>query len=241
MTHSHFRLTLATAVALVLAVPSAASCANEGVTAQVAPGSSLRIGEPRARMQVSPRPLPSGAIPTQEEARAALMTPISSQPSLGDSAADQAAQQALSQPVAAGGTTGVGAGQSGSQTAAANSEPPPSGPIGAIGQTLPAKFSIRNDILDRVPIMAFPFGLSDQELQKIYAAVMADKSPVEASAESLMPTSMLTTDQALNGMHPLPGSLRDISQIQRLKYVKAKDKVLLVEPATRVVVDEIKS
>ena len=42
------------------------------------------------------------------------------------------------------------------------------GPIGATGQTIPAKFSQRNDILDRTPIMAWPLSLSDQDRQQIY-------------------------------------------------------------------------
>ncbi len=47
----------------------------------------------------------------------------------------------------------------------ATSEPPPSGPIGSFGQTIPAKFSKRNDILDHVPIMAIPLPLSDRAAQ----------------------------------------------------------------------------
>ena len=43
-----------------------------------------------------------------------------------------------------------------------------SGPIGATGQTMPAKFSARNDVLDRAPIMACTPKLSDQDRQQIY-------------------------------------------------------------------------
>ena len=46
---------------------------------------------------------------------------------------------------------------------ATSGEPPPSGPIGSVGETIPAKFSKRNDILDRTPIMALPLPLSDQQ------------------------------------------------------------------------------
>jgi hypothetical protein len=37
-----------------------------------------------------------------------------------------------------------------------------SGPIGATLQTMPAKFSQRNDVLDRLPTMAWPLPLTDQ-------------------------------------------------------------------------------
>jgi hypothetical protein len=106
---------------------------------------------------------------------------------------------------------------------------------------MPAKFSKRNDVLDRTPMMAWPQPLSDQDRQRIYEAAMADKSTAAAGADALMPASQLSTDQALNGMHPLPESLGNIETVKRLKYVKGKNKVLLVEPSTRIVVEEIKA
>jgi hypothetical protein len=165
-------------------------------------------------------------MPTPDEARAALMTPVSTQPSTGD-------------PATA--TTGVAAQQASPNAGAAGAtnEPPPSGPIGSIGQTLPAKFSKRNDILDRVPILAIPLPLTDDQRKQIYDAVMADNSQPPAGAEALKPTSELSPDQALNGMHPLPASVRGIDGVTRLYYVKAQGKVLLVEPDVRTVVGEI--
>ena len=114
------------------------------------------------------------------------------------------------------------------------------GPIGATGQTMPSRFSQRNEILDRVPIMALPFALTKEQRQRIYQTVMDDKShqPV-AGAESLAPASELSTEQALNGVQPLPSGLQDIELIKGLQIVKAKDKVLLVTPATRTVRDQI--
>lgn len=170
------------------------------------------------------------SIPTPEESRAALLEPISTQPSLGEEV----------QPTSSSPTTS-GSGAASNSNTVVSGEPPPSGPIGAIGQTIPAKFSKRNDILDRTPIMAFPLKLSDEERRQIFQAVMADKAAPAADADALMPASELSTEQALQGMHPLPESLRGIAQVQRFKYVKAKDKVLLVEPSTRTVVDQIKS
>lgn len=220
------------------------------------------------------------SIPTPEESRAALMEPISTQPSLGEGpvqplpAAEapqhqdagkqqeskntiggpqgtgansnhpQWGDQALGQkpsPPATSGSSGAEKSAAASTVNVATSEPPPSGPIGAVGETMPAKFSKRNDILDRTPIMAFPLKLSDEQRRQIYQAVMADKEPAAPGAEALIPASELSTEQALQGMHSLPESLHGIAQVQLYKYVKAKDKVLLVEPSTRIVIEQIKS
>jgi hypothetical protein len=115
------------------------------------------------------------------------------------------------------------------------------GPIGAVGETIPAKFSQRNDILDRTPMMALPSGLTDQERQQIYQAVMADKSQPATDADALAPASELSTRQALDEMHELPASVKGIGGVSKLKFVKAKNKVLLVEPSTRTVVEQITS
>jgi hypothetical protein len=170
-------------------------------------------------------------IPTPQEVRAALMMPVSTQPSTGEAAA----------PVSPAATTGIAQPNEGGMATAspAGAAPPPSGPIGAIGQTLPAKVSKRNEVLDRVPIMAWPLGLSDRQRRQIYDAVMADKSSPAGGADALVPTSALTTDQALAGTHALPASVQDIAQLKGLVYVKGASKVLLVTPATRTVVDEI--
>lgn len=115
------------------------------------------------------------------------------------------------------------------------------GPIGATGQTMPSKFSERNDVLDRVPMMALPLRLTDEERQQIYKAVMADQAQPAADADALTSASELSTDQALNGMHPLPASVSGMEALNKLAYVKGKNKVLLVIPSTRTVVDEIAS
>lgn len=222
---------------------------NPGVTEQ-APSWSTEIVE---------------KIPTPAESRAALRTPVSKQPSTGEAQqasapqgntqqaaqgdAQQAAQGDAQQAAAPQGngaagqlpahTTGAGSSAAAAQPASA--EPPPSGPIGSVGETIPAKFSKRNDILDRTPIMALPQALTDQERKQIYDAVMADKTQPAENADALIPTSELSTSQALDGMHPLPADVHGIANVQKLQYVKGKTKVLLVEPSTRTVVDQIKS
>ncbi len=156
-------------------------------------------------------------IPTAAQVRAAIAMPDSDRPALGG----------------ANGTTGVGS--PGAQS------PGPPGPIGATGQTMPAKFSQRNDTLDRVPVMALPIPLSDNDRQRIYQAAMADKTAAAEDAGRLAPASELNANQALNETHSLPASVRGIRGVQQLGYVKTKNKVFLVEPATRIVVAEISS
>ena len=87
--------------------------------------------------------------------------------------------------------------------------------------------------------MALPLRLTDAQRKQIYEAVMADKSQPVAGAEALKPTSELSPNQALNGMQPLPESVRGIENVSRLYYIKAKDKVLLIEPNVRTVIDQI--
>jgi len=163
-------------------------------------------------------------IPTPEQAWAALVQPISRQPSAGGAAMT---------------TTGAGSQQPPASIATSTNEPPPSGPIGSFGQTIPAKFSKRNDVLDHVPIMATPLPLTQEQRKQIYDAVMAEKSQPVAGADALKPTSELSSNQALNGMRPLPESVRGIDGMSRLYYIKAKDKVLLIEPNVRTVVGQI--
>ena len=79
--------------------------------------------------------------------------------------------------------------------------------------------------------------LTDQERQRIYQAVMADKSQTAADADALAPASELSTEQALNQTHALPDSLQDIAVLKTLTYLKTKNKVLLIEPSTRIVVE----
>lgn len=87
--------------------------------------------------------------------------------------------------------------------------------------------------------MAIPLPLTEEQRKQIYDAAMADKSQPVAGAEALKPASELSPNQALNGMRPLPESVRGIDNVSHLYFIKAKDKVLLIEPATRTVVDQI--
>ena len=262
------QIKLAAAVAAVIAVPTL-NClagAEESATVPTDPGFKADTGQinPGA---TEPVPFESSNvtdIPTPDEARRALLTPVSKQPSVGNvpnvsradaqtfggPSANQESKNAVGGPqglTTSGTVPTPGGGKADAQPASpgpgstASAEPAPSGPIGSFGETIPAKFSKRNDILDRVPIMAWPLPLTDQQRKQVYEAVMADQSPPVAGADALKPTSELSTDQALSGMRPLPDSVRNIEGLGKLQYVKANNKVLLVEPSTRTVVDQITS
>jgi hypothetical protein len=112
----------------------------------------------------------------------------------------------------------------------------PQGPIGSGPQTMPAKFDESIAQRDRIPIMARPLPLSDDQKRQIYAAVMnnGQGSVGHTAAE---PATILPASVELAA---LPSGLEDqIPAVRGYKYVKLQDKVLLVSPASRVVVGEI--
>ena len=153
---------------LALSSMTALVSAEDGVTTPTNPSFAPNTGQINRGIAQQLSSQSSGVpdMPTPEEARAALMTPVSKQPSTGDAL-----------PTTTG--TGTQEKQEATNTGAAGkiNELPPSGPIGSFGQTIPAKFSKRNDILDHVPTMAIPLPLTDEQLKQIYDAVMAENSP----------------------------------------------------------------
>jgi len=227
MKNSHCLLgTSGVAAAVLLYSLGAAVFAQDEPRRPLNPGLVPNTGQ--INTGAAPQPWSKSAevdnIPAPAEAWAALVQPISRQPSAGGGAT----------------TTGTGGQQPpASGTINASSEPPPSGPIGSFGQTIPAKFSKRNDILDHLPTMAIPLPLTQEQRKQIYDAVMAEKSQPVVGADALEPASELSPNQALNGMRPLPESVRGIDGVSRLYYIKAKDKVLLIEPNVRTVVGQI--
>jgi hypothetical protein len=269
------KLGLVAGVALVFSVTGGSTFAADTVSTATDPG--FRPDNGQINRGFDPKlPTTSGyrKVPTQAEVLAAIMTPVSTQPSLGDDqhatlpAGETMRAETKDAQTTAGGpqatnagtdtsrngsqessgakpqsaTMGAGASEAtaargGSGSGGATAQ----GPIGAIGATMPAKFSQRNDTLDRVPIMAYPLPLSAQERKQIYQAVMEDKSAAASEAGNLAPASILSSDQYFNDLRPLPASVAGIVGVKGLAYMKAKNKVLLVEPSTRVVFDEINS
>jgi hypothetical protein len=106
----------------------------------------------------------------------------------------------------------------------------------ADSQTVPAKFSKRNDAIDRVPIMAMPvLGLSDEQKKAIVASVKAANSPVQTTsakpAEEL-PWTVTVHDLGISANDPA---------LARMKIVRAQDRILLIDAPNRIVIGEIKT
>ena len=100
-------------------------------------------------------------------------------------------------------------------------------------QTVPAKFSQRNNALDELPTMAFPLPLTDEQRQRIRDAVM--KAPLETA-------DVHSADALPIGVEvrPLPRPVTEqIPAVRNLGYVRVSDRVLLVTPSSRIVVSEI--
>ena len=235
------RILIAAAAALATASPIFVAAAHAAdPSADTQPGfvpDTGQINPGHAAQPWSNAPaLPQSQQPAQEDARAALMVPDNGAPSAGQGAgqtADQAGAQGTPPAPSSGGQSGSASASNGAATSAG-----PPGPIGATIQTMPAKFSQRNDLLDHMPVMAWPLPLNAQQRQQIYQAVMAVESPPAADMAKHKPASSLPFEQRRD-MHPLPESLAAIDGLQGLKYVKGKDKVLLVRPSTGIVVDEV--
>ena len=198
-------------------------------------------------------------IPTPEEARAALSAPDSPDPAIGQIAlpstgaantaksatgdaptenakAQQAENNAQSRDGSATESTGNAPREDIAKQAAHATSP--NEPISSTTQTLPAKFSKRNGILDRLPTMAWPLRLNDEDRAKVFDAVMAAQGNA-VDLGNLKPADQLPAELALNAMRPLPQPLAAEPVLNNIQAVKGKDKVLLVNPATRIVVDAI--
>jgi len=106
----------------------------------------------------------------------------------------------------------------------------------ADSQTVPAKFSKRNDAIDRVPIMAMAvLALSDEQKKAIMASVKAANSPVQTTnakpAEEL-PWTITVHDLGISANDPA---------LARMKIVRAQDRILLIDAPNRIVIGEIQN
>lgn len=102
-------------------------------------------------------------------------------------------------------------------------------------QTVPSKFSERNAALDALPTMAFPLPLNDEQQRRIRAA--ASQAPV-------VETNVHPADEMPNAIEVrlLPDQLTtEIPAVRNLGFVRTSDRLLLVLPASRIVVAEIPS
>ena len=111
-----------------------------------------------------------------------------------------------------------------------------SGPIGATPQTMPAKHDEDVAARDRLPIMAQPLPLTDEQKHQIYTSVM-NNSQIPTATISAEPATILPGSVDLAALPD--GMEQQIPAVRGYKAVKTRDKVLLVQPASRVVVGEI--
>jgi hypothetical protein len=105
----------------------------------------------------------------------------------------------------------------------------------ADSQTVPAKFSERNDRMDHIPTMALPLPLTEEQRRRIAETVLRSNPHVEtinANASDILPDSI--------SPHALPPDIAaQIPEIGDLSYVRVPKKVLLVRAPNMIVVDEI--
>lgn len=117
----------------------------------------------------------------------------------------------------------------------------PGGPPGASGQTMPSTRSSENAAEDKRIIVAHALNLGDEQKQKIgqlMAPQMGTSTSGAGSSESLdvgntLPVSTTMLDFPPNVTEQMP-------EMQKYKYVQMPDKLLIVEPNNRIVVDTVK-
>jgi hypothetical protein len=103
----------------------------------------------------------------------------------------------------------------------------------ADSQTVPAKFSQRNNAIDKLPIFGMSLGFSEEQKRAIADAVRESNAPVTAS------TAKVSDELAMNVVaQDWPASVTDPA-FAKLKFVRVQDRILLIEPANRVVIGEI--
>lgn len=103
----------------------------------------------------------------------------------------------------------------------------------ADSQTVPAKFSARNDALDQKPILTMRLRLTDEQKRKIIESVKSANQPVQASTAKPADELAWTVK-----VHDLGASASD-PVLKDLKYVRTKDRILLVDAPNRIVIDEV--
>src|SRR5262249_8953577 len=171
---------LATASLLCVAAARAADPSAATQPGFVPASGQINPGHAAQPWSAAP-PLPQDQQPAQEDARAALMMPDNGAPSAGRGGGQATGQATPPAPNGGGQSTsgqpsgGQSTGDNASNTTGTSGGP--AGPIGATLQTMPAKFSHRNDLLDHMPMMALPLPLNAQQRQHIYQGVMRDKAP----------------------------------------------------------------
>lgn len=114
------------------------------------------------------------------------------------------------------------------------SEPVP----GATRQTEPSTVSAANAAQDKLPILAMQFPLTDKQKQTIAASLGTAKAEPLGTVQVTVAQSLPNTDMTLR---EFPADAKAaVPDLERYKYVKLNDRVLIVDPPFWTVVGEIK-
>jgi hypothetical protein len=108
--------------------------------------------------------------------------------------------------------------------------------------TAPAKFSARTNADDALPIAAYSLRhLTDEQRRAIIASVRSEKgtkSEPGANEDFAKIGALVPTAVALNGLSPLPDSITgNIPEMKTVWFAQAGDRLLLINPRTRVVIE----
>ena len=106
--------------------------------------------------------------------------------------------------------------------------------------TIPAKFSARTAADDAVPIVGYVLRhVTDEQRRTIFQSVDTKKGPQpeRASADYAMLGALVPTSVALEGLRPLPQNVvTSLPEMRDVMFTIAGEKLLLVNPRTRVVI-----
>lgn len=105
----------------------------------------------------------------------------------------------------------------------------------ADSQTVPSKVSERNAKLDKVPIMAAPVVLTDEQKHRIIESVGKGNAPVaqfDAKPADVLPATTQTSELSSD-------VTADVPMASDLRYIRLKDKILLVRAPNMTVIGEI--
>lgn len=222
------RLLLCTAAIVSLAaVPAFAEDAPPPTQQNASPPSAQPAPQ---QSQQSSQPAPEKAAPGGEKSGGAA---------LAEPGHQQKADEALKNPVQSGRVEP-------SATNTAAREQQPEGPVLVNGawnvngapkdsQTIPSKFSERNDALDKKPIIAMRLESLDEAQRKTIAAAIGKANAKVVSIKSGVSQELPVGVE----MSELPQSASAMPALAGMKYVQLQDRILLVDPANRIVVGEI--
>jgi hypothetical protein len=168
--------------------------------------------------------------PAQTQGSAQTIAPLGTNP--GTTNAQPQAPLADQASPADVGPAQANTANTGNSTAATN------WPLGSTRQTAPSTVSAENDKLDKLPVIAYSFWLSDADKKLIIDGVAnapkADAKMNSAKVADLLPPGVESVDFPADVAQKLP-------MAGRYEYVKADNRVLVIEPNLKIIVAEVKS